>query len=249
MRKVLTRGIFSFLCLAVLFMWNADVARSYSEIEDGCLDCHLSGSPIVPDTKQFENGTPWHDLHKSASGGDCLLCHPGSPGNTPIETVNCQDCHHITTCPWQDFHTSNQTYQDNVTGFTCAQCHPQCAQPPGDADDDGIPDDQDNCPDTPNPNQEDTYPPQGNGIGDACDCEGDFNCDGNVDAGDVSPFLADFGRSLFFNRCTNAVPCNGDSNCDGNVDAPDVDKFLEDFGRGQFSNPCPNCGVGNWCVY
>ena len=247
MRKVLTRGIFSFLCLAVLLVWNSGVARAYPDIEDGCLACHFENSTIVPDTKQFENGTPWHDLHKSASGGDCLLCHPGSPGNTPIETVNCQNCHHITTCPWQDFHTSNQTYQDNVTGFTCAQCHPQCAQPPGDEDGDGIPDDQDNCPDTPNPVQEDTYPPQGNGIGDACDCEGDFICDGDVDSNDLDSFIGDYGRG-YINSCTNATPCYGDFLCDADVDADDIEIFLEDYGRG-YVNPCPACVPGDWCVY
>jgi hypothetical protein len=250
MRKVLTRGIFSFLCLAVLLAWNSGVARAYPDIEDGCLACHFENSTIVPDTKQFENGTPWHDLHKDASGGDCSLCHPGSPGSTPIETVNCNNCHHITTCPWQDFHTSNQTYNDNVTGFTCSQCHPQCAQPEGDADEDGIPDDQDNCPDTPNPNQEDIYPPpDGNGIGDACDCEADFDCSGGVDATDVGAFLVDFGRSTFFNPCTNALPCNGDFDCNVNVDANDVTIFLQDFGRSQFFNPCPACVAGPWCQY
>ena len=98
-------------------------------------------------------------------------------------------------------------------------------------------------------NQEDMYPPQGNGIGDACDCEADFNCDGNVDAADVTDFLTDFGRSTFFNPCTNIDPCNGDFNCDTNVDAADVTKFLEDFGRSSFFNPCPTCEVGDWCVY
>jgi hypothetical protein len=248
MRKILTVLVFLGFCLTVLFAWNSGVALAFSDIEGGCLDCHLSGSTIVPDTKQFENGTSWHDFHKGVSGGNCLLCHPGSPGATPIPTVNCQNCH-TTTCPWQDFHTSNQTYQDNVTGFTCAQCHPQCAQPLGDEDGDGIPDDQDNCPDTPNPVQEDTYPPQGNGIGDACDCESDFDCDGDVDADDVAAFLTDFGRFQFNNPCVNDNPCNGDFECDGDVDAGDVEKYLEDFGRFQFNNPCPACTVGAWCSY
>jgi hypothetical protein len=98
-------------------------------------------------------------------------------------------------------------------------------------------------------NQDDTYPPQGNEIGDACDCEGDFNCDGNVDAGDVTAFLFDFGRNQFNDPCTTGSPCNGDVNCDTNVDATDVTKFLEDFGRNQFNNPCPACAGGAWCVY
>jgi hypothetical protein len=98
-------------------------------------------------------------------------------------------------------------------------------------------------------NQEDTFPPQGNNIGDACDCESDFDCSGGVDANDVTAFLVDFGRSTFFNPCNNADPCNGDVDCNANVDAADVNKFLEDFGRSQFNNPCPSCVAGDWCEY
>ena len=118
-----------------------------------------------------------------------------------------------------------------------------------DSDSDGIPDYSDNCPNIPNQDQSDRYPPQGNGIGDACDCETDFDCSGGVDASDVTTFLADFGRGAYFNPCTNEEPCNGDASCDGDVDALDVNKFLEDFGRSQFNNPCPACTVGAWCVY
>ena len=143
---------------------------------------------------------------------------------------------------------------------------------------DGIPDAQDNCPDMPNGpllgtcvegtigltcasddgcgtggycsmNQEDTYPPQGNGIGDACDCEADFDCSGGVDAADITSFLTDFGRSTFFNPCTNSEPCNGDFDCNVNVDAADVTGLMEDFGRNQFNNPCPPCETRSWCVY
>jgi hypothetical protein len=70
-----------------------------------------------------------------------------------------------------------------------------------------------------------------------------------VDAEDVIAFLVDFGRSTFFNPCSNSDPCNGDFNCDVNVDALDVDKFLEDFGRSQFFDPCPACVAGDWCLY
>ena len=47
------------------------------------------------------------------------------------------------------------------------------------------PEGEDNCPEIYNPDQEDTYPPRGNGIGDACECEGDFDCDGDVDGWDA----------------------------------------------------------------
>jgi hypothetical protein len=116
-------------------------------------------------------------------------------------------------------------------------------------DGDGFSDEEDNCPSTYNPGQEDTLPPGGNGIGDACDCECDFNCDRNVDGLDVDAFLTDFGRNTFSNPCTNVSPCNGDVNCDANVDATDVTNFLGDFGRNQFNNPCPSCVVEPWCQY
>ena len=150
-----------------------------------------------------------------------------------------------------------------------------------DADEDGIPNDQDNCPNHPNGlllgtctrditgttctsneecgivgaesicsmSQEDTSPPQGNGIGDACDCEANFDCDDDVDAADVEAFLVDFGRFQFNNPCRNDAPCNGDFQCDGDVDSDDVEKLLEDFGRFQFNNPCPACAVEDWCIY
>ena len=107
----------------------------------------------------------------------------------------------------------------------------------------------DNCPSHYNPDQEDNYPPGGNGIGDACDCEANFDCDQDVDANDVTAFLTDFGRSQYYRPCSNEDPCKGDFSCDGDVDASDVTKFLEDFGRSQYYNPCPACVAGAWCVY
>ena len=125
------------------------------------------------------------------------------------------------------------------------------AYPTFDDDSDGITACFDNCPDHANAGQEDSYPQGGNGIGDACECEVDFNCDRNVDGIDVDAFLTDFGRNAFNNECTNDLPCNGDVNCDGNVDGIDVTLFLGDFGRNLFNDQCPPCASepGNWCAY
>ena len=38
------------------------------------------------------------------------------------------------------------------------------------------------------------FPPQKNGIGDACDCEANFDCDQDLDAEDLTEFLLHFGR-------------------------------------------------------
>jgi len=118
-----------------------------------------------------------------------------------------------------------------------------------DADGDGRGDVCDNCPGSDNPVQEDSYPPGGNGIGDACECEADFDCDGDTDAEDVTTFLYHFGRNSYNDPCSSYYPCSGDFECDTDVDATDVTKFLEDFGRNTYNNPCPTCTGGRWCSY
>jgi hypothetical protein len=125
-----------------------------------------------------------------------------------------------------------------------------CDQYPEDYDNDTIDDSDDNCPLAENPGQEDTYPPQGNGIGDACECEADLNCDGGVNVKDVEFFLRDFKkRTRLNNPCTNKNPCVGDFDCDGDVDDVDKTLFQSDFGRGKHNNPCPDHERGMWCVY
>jgi len=131
----------------------------------------------------------------------------------------------------------------------CGGTPDSCSNNQEDEDTDGRGNVCDNCPSVSNPNQADTYPPQGNKIGDACDCEANFDCDQDVDANDVTTLLQYFGRSQYNNPCTNANQCKGDFVCDGDVDADDVSKLLEDFGRSQYNNPCPTCVAGNWCVY
>jgi hypothetical protein len=118
-----------------------------------------------------------------------------------------------------------------------------------DADGDAIGDLRDNCPAIANSCQEDTFPPQGNGIGDACDCEEDFMCDGDVDGSDASMFKFHFGRSVAHYQCTALDPCRGDFSCDGDVDGSDASQFKSDFGRSAIQNPCPACVAGEWCTY
>jgi hypothetical protein len=113
-----------------------------------------------------------------------------------------------------------------------------------DSDGDGIIDSVDNCPTDYNPGQEDSYPPGGNDCGDACECEGNFDGDQDIDGFDHSKFQIDFGRT----NCTIGNPCNGDLDCDGDVDLDDEQIFLEDSGRG-ILNPCPPCFTEPWCTY
>ena len=98
--------------------------------------------------------------------------------------------------------------------------------------------------------QEDNYPPpDGNGFGDACECEGDLDCDEDVDGTDLAFFKEDFGRSLFNEPCTIENPCNGDFDCDEDVDGSDALLITGDFGRSSFGEHCPPCYGEPWCSY
>ena len=57
-------------------------------------------------------------------------------------------------------------------------------------------------------------------------CEGDFDCDGDVDGSDLAIFAADFGRT----DCDTGLPCEGDFD-DNDVDGSDLAAFAVDFGR------------------
>ena len=97
--------------------------------------------------------------------------------------------------------------------------------------------------------QQDNFPPGGNGIGNACECEGDFDSNGSVDGYDVRVFKADYGRNQFNAVCSNENPCKGDFDCDGDVDSADAAILKQDFGRNPFKNPCPLSQRGEWCSY
>ncbi len=125
-----------------------------------------------------------------------------------------------------------------------------CANDPdNDYDNDTVCGDVDNCPYKPNAGQEDTYPLLGNSCGNACECEGNFNIDVDVDGGDAAIFKADFGRSALDRPCTNAAPCKGDFTCNKDVSGSDAALFKSDFGRNSLNNPCPSCSTDPWCTY
>lgn len=98
--------------------------------------------------------------------------------------------------------------------------------------DDEIPPDEDNCPNTYNPDQEDTMPPEGNGIGNACECLADINCDGKVDLADVTILKQEFSVSS-----SVATYDNVDFNYDGKVNLVDTLILRTEFLR----IDCPAC--------
>ncbi|GAB4284870.1 MAG: hypothetical protein Kow0092_39160 [Deferrisomatales bacterium] len=118
--------------------------------------------------------------------------------------------------------------------------------PDGDRDDDGVPDEQDNCPDTRNRDQADrdrdgvgdacdNCPDVPNkdqrdrdhdGVGDACTCRCDLNFDGRVDRRDVQVLSMDYGTP----DCGPAG-CFGDPDADGDSDGSDAGICAGELGR------------------
>ena len=83
--------------------------------------------------------------------------------------------------------------------------------------------------------QEDFYPPQDKNCGDACECEGNFDDDGNQGGSDAAAFKAYFDRSAFLNPCINSNPSTRDFGYAGDCDGTDAAKFKENLGRSSFS--------------
>jgi hypothetical protein len=124
-----------------------------------------------------------------------------------------------------------------------------CSMVQQDSDSDGWGNICDNCPSLANPSQEDTLPPGGNGCGNACECEGNFNGDNDCDGSDAATFKVDFGRNSVNRPCKAGDSCNGDFSCNGNVDGTDAARFKSDFGRNGLNNPCSSCVTLPWCTY
>ncbi|MGV3621539.1 MAG: thrombospondin type 3 repeat-containing protein [Archangium sp.] len=138
-----------------------------------------------------------------------------------------------------------------------------CRPPPADRDGDGVVDQNDNCPVTPNADQLDS---NGNGIGDACEDAGapDADCDGRPDTADncvnvANTNQADDDRDGLGNVCDSdprgppALPyMNGTlaKGIPGWLDANrcTLNNCMDPSGVGSWSGPCPGGGTISWNV-
>lgn len=119
----------------------------------------------------------------SCSGGSLKFSF-SSDITDKFKTFTCADVGENQVQMWVTDYDGNQSYcvvtidvQNNGANI------PNCEPAPNDHDEDGVADEDDNCPYLPNPNQEDE---DEDGIGDACE-ESDVDNDGVVDADDNCP--------------------------------------------------------------
>ena len=99
----------------------------------------------------------------------------------------------------------------------------------------------DNCLEFYNPEQIDV---DSDGYGDLCECQADFEGDGDVDGANLSQILEHFGRNPYIKPCIPEDPCTGDFDNDNDVDADDITVILGEFGRNKWFLPCPPCFFG-----
>jgi hypothetical protein len=118
-----------------------------------------------------------------------------------------------------------------------------------DTDQDGVPNDSDNCPDHPNPTQTDA---DGDGLGDACECiailiprTGDVDSTGSITSSDII-YLVNY----VFKGGPTPRPCEaaGDTNCDAAVTSADIVRLVNYVFKSAIP-PCDVCtlvDVGTW---
>ncbi len=116
------------------------------------------------------------------NGGTCTSGSTGAPCTTPGDNTS--------ECGPDGFCSMDQEDGDSdQVGDVCDSCTDT-------ADFDNYCLD-DVCPTVFDPNQRDSYPPDGNACGDGCECEGNFDNDQDCDGTDAATFKLDFGRSQF----------------------------------------------------
>ena len=192
---------------------------------------------------------------------DCNGCEDldgdgyGSPAGAgcPNPQVDCDDCDPDSHPGLREATAEGNCDdgKDNDCDGRADALDPDCGAAP-DRDADGVPDDTDNCPDTPNPGQEDA---DGDGFGDACDgCPNDADKLGPGDCGCGVPDTDSDGDGTA--DCIDGCPADPDKTDPGacGCGVPDTDEDgdgvpgcddCDDLDGGNFPGNSEDCADGD----
>ncbi len=166
----------------------------------------------------------WYDVDDSGGGTFTIARYtivvpPGSA--TPPEIVPAGQGGNVPVIGTITGWVTNASYNPGCDWF-----HFDIIHAGTDSDGDGIPDDDDNCPDDYNPDQEDT---DGDGIGDACDDDLDGDDIAN-DADNCAFVYNPTQEDCDDDGIGDVCDCPGDVDCDRDVDLSDLAQLLANYG-------------------
>ena len=152
MKKIVITGV---LLFAALFLAGAQNGFAYPDFTStpngGCLQCHA-----------FAGGGPAHNVHFTALGYDCSLCHLNGVHAKNVTSSKCAACHPAGNPGNCQIINSDRANHPKTGANSCYSCHTACV----DSDRDSVADAADNCPNKYNPQQLDA---DHDGAGDVCD--------------------------------------------------------------------------------